>query len=383
MPAPADPRGARRGTGPIGEFLAEETAHGSWPGAVWVVEERGHTLSAGAEGAKSILPSPSPAGTETIYDLASLTKPLATAALLALLQDEGRIDLEVPAATFLPDLACAVGGAVGGPTLLDLALHRSGLPAWRPFYAHGRTPAEVLRAVSSLPAEAPCGEKVVYSDAGYILLGEILRQVTGQGIAELFAERIAKPLALTSTGFLPAESLRTRIAPTELGNRHEQQLAARFLDKPDPARSRDRLLLGEVHDGNAYALGGAAGHAGLFGTAGEVARLAREFLPSEGGRSKLFRARSLALFRENATPGLEEARSLGWKLARAGCREAEGVLPPESFGHTGFTGTSVFIDPLAERVYVLLTNRVHPEVRGIDMNLLRRRFHQIARALHD
>jgi CubicO group peptidase (beta-lactamase class C family) len=256
--------------------------------------------------------------------------------------------------------------------------------------------SEILRRVIALPAEAPCGARVLYSDPGYVLLGEVLRTVSGgKGIAELFAERIAAPLGLQSIGFRPATMLRDldRIAPTEDGNRHEAELAARLaqssddsareqarMSGPDPARFRTGLIRGEVHDGNAHALGGAAGHAGLFGNAADVARLARQFLEGDH-RPRLFGAQTLSLFRQSGTPGLEEARSVGWKLARAGCREAEGVLSPDSFGHTGFTGTSLYIDPVSGRSYVLLTNRVHPRVRPIDMNGLRRRFHEIASRL--
>jgi CubicO group peptidase (beta-lactamase class C family) len=141
---------------------------------------------------------------------------------------------------------------------------------------------------------------------------------------------------------------------------------------------RDYLIHGEVHDGNAWALGGVSGHAGLFAPAADVAALAREFLGSGSG---LFGRRALDLFRENLTPGLEEGRTVGWRRATPGAREAEGVLPEGSFGHTGFTGTSLWLDPIAGRSYVLLTNRVHPEVKPIDMNLRRRRFHEIAKAL--
>ena len=181
--------------------------------------------------------------------------------------------------------------------------------------------------------------------------------------------------------FGPLRAPKERIAPTEEGNRFEREKAAAFVspgETPDPARFRTSLIHGEVHDGNAHALSGVAGHAGLFGDAGAVARLAREFAGAGRG---LFGERALARFRENLTPGLEEGRSLGWKLAVAGAREAEGVLSPDAFGHTGFTGTSVWIEPRTARVHVLLTNRVHPDVRPIDMTALRRGFHAAARDL--
>ena len=200
---------------PVARFLEDTAAAGSWPGAAWVVEERGRALSGGAVGLRALVPQTHPALADTIYDLASLTKPLATAPLLALLEEEGRLSLDAPAASFLPGLACDRGGS---PTLLDLALHRSGLPAWRPFYAFANTQEEILNAVMRLEPVAPCGAQVLYSDPGYILLGEILRRVSGRGIDVLFNERLAAPLGLDTLGFRPRASLKERIA--QIGRAH-------------------------------------------------------------------------------------------------------------------------------------------------------------------
>ena len=371
---------ARRGpaTDPIAQFLEEQTRRGIWPGAVWLVEQGDRVVSSGAVGSRALVPVREPASADTIYDLASLTKPLATAALLAILDGEGALDLGVPASRFLPGLACAGGGR---PTIFDLATHRSGLPGWRPLWSGARTPRDVVGAAMRLPAEYPCGGKVVYSDPGYILLGEVLRVVSGKTIGTLFEERIARPLGLGSTLFRPPAGLKPRIAPTERGNDHERRLAGNFIETVDDASLRTDIIRGEVHDGNAMALGGEAGHSGLFGPAVEIARLAREFLGGGTGAAGLFGTRALALFRENATPGLEEGRTLGWKRAARGAREAEGVLADTAFGHAGFTGTSLWLDPEADRVYVLLTNRVHPEVKPTDMTAIRRRFHEIASVL--
>jgi CubicO group peptidase (beta-lactamase class C family) len=371
---------AQRGpaTDPIAQFLEDETRRGSWPGAVWLVSERGRAVSSGAVGSRALVPVREAASVDTIYDLASLTKPLATAALLAILDGEGALELEAPASRFLPGLFCAMNWR---PTLFDLAVHRSGLPGWRPLWSGAGTPRDLVESALRLPAEYPCGGKVVYSDPGYILLGEILRTVTGKTIGTLFEERIARPLGLGSTRFRPPAALAPRIAPTERGNEHERRLAEDFPGIVAGTALRTGIIRGEVHDGNAMALGGEAGHAGLFGTADEIARLAREVLGGEAAIAGLFGTRALALFRENATPGLEEGRTLGWKRAVRGAREAEGVLADTAFGHAGFTGTSVWLEPGRDRIYVLLTNRVHPEVKPTDMTALRRRFHEIASVL--
>jgi len=363
---------------PVALYLEERTREGVWPGAAWVVEQGGRTLSAGVVGSRALIPERAPAAMDALYDLASLTKPLATGALLALLEEEGTLDPRAPASELLPGLACDREGA---PTLLDLSLHRAGLPAWRPLYLFAKTPEGVLNAVMQLPCEAPCGARVLYSDPSYILLGEALRRASGRGLDALFAERIARPAAVPSIAFGPVPGPKDRVAPTENGNRFEREKAAEFVPPGatvDPSRFRGALIHGEVHDGNAHALGGVAGHAGLFGDAVSVARLAREFVGSGTG---LFGAGALARFRENLTPAREEGRTLGWKLAVSGAREAEGVLSPRAFGHTGFTGTSVWIEPDTARIHVLLTNRVHPEVRPIDMNGLRRGFHAAAKGL--
>lgn len=400
---------------PVERFLEEQTLAGSWPGACWTVVERGRTVSSGAVGWRSLVPERCPSGADTIYDLASLTKPLVTASLLALLVQDGRLDLDAPAESLLPGLAFA---RQGRPTFMDLALHRAGLPAWRPFYLFAKTPDRVLNSVMRLEAEAPCGARVKYSDPDYILLGEAVRRAAGQPLDELFHERIAKPLGLSTLVFNPPAAWRGRIAPTEVGNRYEEILAeslgftdespeqtihespAATLDRGEKfdipnggsgpsgsGRSPDRrshprlalrttLIHGEVHDGNAHALGGVAGHAGLFGDVTDTAKLAKEFLGAGRG---LFEERTLRLFRENRTPGLEQGRTVGWKRTIAGTVETDGVLSRESFGHNGFTGTSLWIDPVTERIHVLLTNRVHPDVRPLDMNALRRRFHEAAR----
>src|SRR5262245_5865571 len=268
---------------PVARYLEERTREGAWPGAVWSVEERGRTLSPAAVGSLALVPGREPVLEGALYDLASLTKPLATGALLALLEQDRQLDLEAPASSLLPEME---GGGGDAPSLLDLALHRAGLPAWRPFYLFAESPEGVLNSVMRLPAEAPCGARVLYSDPGYILLGEALRRVTGRGLDELFSQRIARPAGVSTIAFGPVAGPPARVAPTEMGNRYEREIAAPFVpggEPVEPGRFRAELIRGEVHDGNAHALGGIYGHAGLFGDAAGVARLAREFVGSGTG----------------------------------------------------------------------------------------------------
>jgi CubicO group peptidase (beta-lactamase class C family) len=210
---------------------------------------------------------------------------------------------------------------------------------------------------------------------GFIALGILLEHLTGQRLAELAKHEIFEPLNLTHTFFNPEVALQTGIAACETGNAYELDMCKQ-MGAAEYQNSRQRLIWGEVHDGNAYFLGGAAGHAGLFSTARETYLLAQQFL---GDSSKLLNRETCRMFRENMTAGLEEARSIGWQLAATKDSSSGLDLPPDSFGHSGFTGTSLWIDPQHLRVFVLLTNRTHAHALPFaNINAVRREFHSLA-----
>ena len=218
---------------------------------------------------------------------------------------------------------------------------------------------------------------MVYSDLGFIALGILLERLTGQRLANMAQHEIFEPLKLKQTFFSPELALQTGIAACETGNTYEKNMCAET-GGGEYEKSRQRLIWGEVHDGNAYFLGGAAGHAGLFSTASEVFSwpnsLSRE-------SSRLLTPETCKLFRENMTEGLEEARSLGWQLAATKDSSAGKDLPPDSFWSNGFTGTSVWIDAEHARVFILLTNRTHArELPFANINAVRREFHNLATA---
>ncbi len=357
----------------MGDVLREQLEAaleaGEIQSAVWIVGCRETIVAQGAVG---------PAGFATLYDLASLTKPLVTALLLARFIEQGRCASDDQLGDWLPVLRDSPYGRV---TAAQAVTHTGGFPAWRPFYALCATPDEVLPVIAQTTPVAEPGAAVVYSDLGYIVLGRMLEQVAGQPLAVLFGTHVAQTLGLTATRFCPPPEWRERAAPTEDGNAHERHMVEQLTAKEDNASVRAKLLAytgwrtqrlqGEVHDGNAHFLGGAAGHAGLFATAGEVWKLARVFLPG----SPLLRPETCRWFSTNMTPGKAEARSFGWMLACS--PEATGVgLSPTAFGHLGFTGTSVWCDPQTERVYVLLTNRTFPYRTGLQD--VRRAFHAAA-----
>jgi CubicO group peptidase (beta-lactamase class C family) len=331
----------------------------------------------GALGDAVRLPERRAATFETIYDLASLTKPLVTALLAALLGERGLLDPSAPVAAYLEEFARADKRTI---TVRQLLTHTSGLPAWRPLYilAEGR-PEGALEAIATQPLEHEPGARVVYSDLGFITLGLLVQRVAGAELVELARREIIEPLGLRRTFFNPDRALQTGIAACEsAGNEYERGMCEG--DDREALRSlfRQQLIWGEVHDGNAHFLGGAAGHAGLFSTAGETLRIARQFLPRT---TSLLAPETCRLFRTNLTEGLNEARSFGWQLASTPDSTAGPALAPDSFGHLGFTGTSCWIDPAREAVYVLLTNRTHAHALPfVNINSVRREFHRLASA---
>src|SRR6185369_11542411 len=370
----------------ISSYLQSEIERGSFPGAQYAIGEDQTIIEEDALGLAVVQPERVPTTLDTIYDLASLTKPLVTALLIVKFSERGLLDLNAPAARYLSELNEAGMRAI---TLLELLTHTSGLPNWLPLYLEARTIEEVPGTIARLllePQSAGLAD-VIYSDLNYILLGFILERVSGEKIDRLAEREIFNPLGLKKTAFNPPPQWLREIAATEQGQHFECANAAALArssgasTQPRPVSSagdshrwREGIIRGEVHDGNANFMGGVAGHAGLFSTAREVFRIANQSLPG----SKLLEPESLHLFRENLTPGRSTARSIAWVLAETADCSAGPALPRTAFGHNGFTGGRIWVDPDKRRVLVLLTNRVHPRVEPIDMRDIRRRFNALA-----
>lgn len=354
-------------------FVRDRIAEGIFPGASYLVTEGERVIAEGAVGHAAVLPGPIPATPATLYDLASLTKPLAAGLLAVLLERDGTLRPDDRLARHLT--AWHAGDARDGLTLLDLLVHRSGLPAWMPLYLNAAPGDRVgrLGRLLAVPLAHPPGSGVLYSDPNYILLGFALEAASGQALDRLFRDRVTGPLGIDDLGFLPNARQRARAAATEEGNLRERRLAGKEGDGYNGWRTG--VIRGEAHDHNCRTLGGVSGHAGLFGTARAVHLLAREFL---GGGSGFLSPAEQARFRHDLTPGMAQARSIGFQVASTPNCSAGPALSPEAFGHTGFTGTSLWIDGDAGRIFILLTNRVHPRFREIDMNAVRRGFHEAA-----
>lgn len=309
----------------------------------------------------------SPMGADAIFDLASLTKVVATTPAILHLIAAGKIELDAPVGEILPEFGTE--GAKARVTIRRLLSHSAGLSAWRPVFLTGTGPGAYLADFAATQPEHPPGGQVIYSDPSFITLGEVVRRVSGDPVS-VYAEReIFRELGMIDTLFTPSRAIRSRIAATENGNGFEAGKEPE--QAPVKGGWRDYPLRGEVHDGNAwYGFDGVAGHAGLFGTALDLARYGLLWL--NGGA--LFETRILperlvaeAITNQIEIAGETERRGLGWRLVpEPGVVEdipdSGRGLGERSFGHTGFTGTSLWMDPDRELVIVLLTNRVHPIV---------------------
>ena len=272
--------------------------------------------------------------TESIYDLASLTKVVGTTTALMILFDEGKVHLDDPVSKYVPEFA---GGEKDLVTLRLLLEHRSGLPAGRDLWRIARTSDEARQAVIETPLAYHPDQFYEYSDLGADLLGFVVEAAAGQRLDQFLADHVWKPLGMDDTFFKPADSLRDRIAPTEV----------------NPPRGYP--LRGEVHDENAFALGGIAGHAGLFSTASDLAVFAQMMLNGgQYGGTRIIADSTVTLFTTRAA----RTRALGWDTC-AGDGSCGKYLSERAYGHTGFTGTSLWIDPDRDMFVILLTNRVH------------------------
>ena len=353
-PAAAAPPAARMtpadGKAAIGAIVREEIAAGNLPGAVIVVGVGDKVVLREAYGERAVLPSRGPATVETIYDAASLTKVMATAVAIQQLVERGLIDLDKPAAAYWP--AFATNGKAD-ITVRQLLTHYAALPAGIPTRAWSGTEG-ALDAIVALKPVAPPGSRFIYSDVDFIVLGELVRRVSGQTLDTYAAANIFRPLGMRDTGFQPPAALKNRIAPADL--------------------ERGELRWGEVQDPIAFRMGGVAGHAGVFTTADDLTLFAR-MMASGGtkGGPAVLRPQSIAtMIRPQSPPGGPALRGLGWDIDSPYSGFLAPSFSPRSFGHTGYTGTALWIDPDTQSFLIVLSNRLHPNGKGNILPMLRR-----------
>ena len=350
----------------IEPLIAEAIAEKKLPGAVVLVGHRDRVLYQKAFGNRALVPGVEPMTLDTIFDLASLTKVVATTTSVMMLVEDGRIRLSDRVAAYVPGFERYGKGDI---TVRHLLTHVSGLRPdvdladdWTGY------DTAIRLAIEEVPA-APTGERFVYSDINFFLLGEIVRQVSGLPLDRFAKQRIFEPLKMTDTMFLPPASLRPRIAPTESCTPYGW-----------PCEGADmKMLRGTVHDPTARRMGGVAGHAGLFGTAADLSVFVRALLGGGAFRGqRILSPLGTLKMTTPATPGPERnVRGFGWDIDSSFSANRGELLPVGSFGHTGFTGTSLWIDPATGLFVVFLSNRLHPDGKG-DVTPLRARVATVA-----
>ena len=318
-------------------ILDRAVADSAFPGAIAVIGTHAGPLVTASVGHLDWSPSPAP-DANTIWDLASLTKVVGLTSAIAQLVDGGQVSLDAPVQRYLPEWT---GANTDRITVRHLLTHQSGLPAFKQLYKLNVSPDSTLRLFFLTPLDTLPGVRMVYSDIGAILLGKIVERVSGESLDGYLARHVFGPLGMRDTRYRPPAELWPRIAPTE----------------KDPWRGRH--LRGEVHDENAAALGGVSGHAGLFSTAHDLDRFARAYL--NGGTLDGARLASAATLRQFTTvwDSTFSSRALGWDTP-AGNSSGGRYLRRPAFGHTGYTGTSLWIAPQHDLYVMLLTNRVNP-----------------------
>lgn len=325
----------------IDKLVDETLAEGKAPGCVVVVGRRDSVLYRKAHGFRALAPDPEEMTLDTVFDVASMTKPLATAASLMVLAERGAIALDDPVARTIPEFAKNGKGSI---TLRHLLTHTSGLPAETPMRDFHVGPENALAKIYDLAPRRPPGAAFAYSDVGFIVLGEVVRRASGADLATFAAENVFEPLGMHETSFVPGPDMARRAAVTE---------------------QRDgEWIRGAVHDPRAHLLGGVAGHAGLFSTAEDLTRFAQAMLAEgRGADHHVFSPRTaMQFFAPHDVPGA--VRALGWDVQSAYSGNRGQGLSRRAFGHGGYTGTVLWIDPELDFFFLLLSNRVHPDGKG-------------------
>jgi CubicO group peptidase (beta-lactamase class C family) len=325
----------------VAAFVASQ-ADSAYPGAVVAVGRHGRLVLLSAAGHYGD-DDPRPIDPSTIFDLASLTKVIGLTTACMILVDEGRLDLDAPVRAYVPVFHGPMKDQV---TIRQLLTHSAGMHWWRPMFREATDRPSVLALVDTTALDTTPGTRFVYSDLGAILLMQVVERITGERIDHYLARRVFAPLGMTATRFLPPKGWRARIAPTEIDTVF-----------------RHRLIRGEVHDENAGRMGGVSGHAGLFSNTPDLARFAEWLLSTRatGSTQPALRAKTVQAFTTRQGIPAGSTRALGWDTpSDSGYSSAGAQLSRRSFGHTGFTGTSIWMDPDRDLFVILLSNRVNP-----------------------
>jgi CubicO group peptidase (beta-lactamase class C family) len=327
----------------------------AFPGAEVLVQKDGKIILDKAFGHFTYDKNSPSVKLSTLFDLASLTKVISTTTCTMICYDRGLFKLDDRISKYIPEFA---QNGKGDITIRNLLLHNSGLPAYKRYYEMYNNAADVLNDIYASKLEYPTGTKTVYSDLGIITLGKIIEKVTGMTLDKFAQKEIFGPLGMKDTMYNPPDSLKKYCAPTEYDNYW-----------------RHRQIQGEVHDETASLLGGVAGHAGLFSTAGDIAKVLQMLLQDGKFNGKqIIKPSTVKLFTRRQNE--ESTRALGWDTKSASGSSAGNLFSADSYGHTGFTGTSVWTDPERKLFVIFLTNRVYPTREN-------HKIYKVRPALHD
>ena len=322
----------------VAQVVQHALSDSAFPGAFAIIGSSDRVYFSGGFGMIDWQPGSQKPDEHTLWDMASLTKVIGMTTAMMQLVAAGKVDLDAPVARYIPQFS---GDGKDAVKVRHLLTHSSGLPPWRPLYKETETPEEALAAVIATPLDTVPGARMAYSDLGAIILGRIVEELSGWPLDQYLAANVFGPLGMRETGFTPAESMVLRTAPTEY----------------DPWRQRH--VRAEVHDENAFRLGGVSGHAGLFSSGHDLAIFAQMLLGGgERNGVRIVDSLVLAEFTHVQDSTLSH-RALGWETP-SGTNSAGHNLSTRAFGHTGFTGTSMWMDPERDLFIILLTNRVNP-----------------------
>lgn len=340
----------------INEVVEEGLQRGRMPGCVVLVGRSDGIAHFKSYGFRQLLPKKVAMTNDTLFDLASLTKPIATATSIMTLIEKGKLNLDDRVAKYIPEFSAEGKGQV---TIRQLLTHQSGLIADNSLRDYAQGPEEAYRRINALKLTAAESPKFTYSDVGFIVLGKVVEEVSGSSLHKYSQQTLFKPLGMSDTGYLPRRELKQRAAVTE---------------------KRDgRWMQGEVHDPRAFALGGVAGHAGLFSTAEDLAKFAAAMLVV--GDNAVLKSETMTLMTaDTKTSG--GIRGLGWDKKSVYSSNRGDLFTSKAFGHGGFTGTAIWIDPGQDLFVIFLSNRVHPNGKG-SVNTLIGRVGTIAAAAID
>lgn len=357
----------------ISGFLQSRIVAKDFASAVYLIAERGEIVFTDALGFAVVAPEKIAATLDTIYDLASLTKVLVTGLLCAKLIEAGKVNLSDKISKYFGEFDSNDKREI---TIENLLTHTSGFVNWKPFYLSADSETEILNRIASEPLANITNSTVVYSDLNFLILTRLIEKNHAAKLGEIVQKRITDAFDLQDTFYNPPRELQKRIVASERGNEFEKRMCLEQGYDVSKYKWRDRQIWGEVHDGNCYFMNGVSGHAGLFSTAFETFKIAQQFLANQ---TTLLKPETCQLFRTNFTADFNEARSIGFQLAATKDSTASDALAKDSFGHLGFTGTSLWIEPETERIFILLTNRTHwRELPFANINDARRRFHRLA-----